>query len=252
MGRSLHRMNFSITSVLHCPCAVLLSLTSSTLGNTVILGLSTAGFPTGEPYAWLATLVSILSFVTGATVSFILARRAGALRRTTITTLFFLQGCLIFVSAGLASGHIVPKNTWESNDPTESNPILVAAIPPLAFNFGSQITTSRLLGYSELPTTVLTSTYADLAGDANFFTLRNVKRNRRLGAVVLQLLGAITGAWLERSSAGMVGVYWIAGSVKVLVAIAVFVFLKSAAAAEENSEADSPLPQGAAPPGITG
>lgn len=82
-----------------------------------------------------------------------------------------------------------------------------------------QIATSRLLGFNELPVNVLTSTYCDLMGDAKLFALHNVKRNRRGLAVVLLLAGAISAGWLMRSSAGLMGLLWIAGGIKFLVAV---------------------------------
>lgn len=196
-------------------------------GNTVILGLSTAGFPAGEPYAWLTTLVSVAAFIAGAVFTFILARAVGPLRRITVTMNFFAQACLILVSAGLATGNVAPTDTWRmSSTRAEEDIDIIVPIPALAFSFGSQIATSRLLGYNELPTTVLTSTYADLAGDANFFTWNNVKRNRRLAAAILQLAGAIVGGWIQRSPPGQIVVYWLGGGVKILVALGVFFFMK--------------------------
>ena len=84
----------------------------------------------------------------------------------------------------------------------------------LAFQSGGQIVTSRLLGFNEVPTTVLTSVYCDLASDPRFLKKDNVKRNRRLGAVLMFLLGGIAGGWISRSSAGMSVALWVAAAIK--------------------------------------
>lgn len=91
----------------------------------------------------------------------------------------------------------------------------------LAFQSGGQIVTSRLLGFNEVPTTVLTSVYCDLASDPKLLApfKKNVKRNRRAATVVTFLLGGIAGGWLSRSSAHMSSALWLGGAIKVAIAI---------------------------------
>ena len=81
--------------------------------------------------------------------------------------------------------------------------------------------TSRLLGLNEIPTTVLTSVYCDLASDVNLLAplKKNVKRNRRAASALLFLIGGIVGGWLAKSNAGMAGALWIAGAVKFVIAV---------------------------------
>lgn len=81
--------------------------------------------------------------------------------------------------------------------------------------------TSRILGFNEVPTTVLTSVYCDLASDTQFFTGlgKNVKRNRRFASVVLFLVGGIIGGWLAKSGPGMQLALWIGGAVKFVIAL---------------------------------
>ncbi|KAF2462202.1 hypothetical protein BDY21DRAFT_330746 [Lineolata rhizophorae] len=97
-----------------------------------------------------------------------------------------------------------------------------------------QIACSRLLGFSELPTNVLTSTYADLAGDAGVLRLDNPKRNRRLGAAVLLLGGAISGGWLMRAGIGAHGVLWVAAGLKAVVVVFVWVALSPRVGVDET------------------
>ena len=81
---------------------------------------------------------------------------------------------------------------------------------------------SRILGFSEVPTNVLTSLYCDLFSDPLLLSLplsSNPKRNRRIAAMFLLVGGAVMGGWLQRSSAGMSSVLWIAGAIKLAIAI---------------------------------
>lgn len=118
------------------------------------------------------------------------------------------------------------------SDGASDNPIdgkLFLELIPLAFiafQSGGQMAASRLLGFNEIPTTVLTSVYYDIvAADPTRLPstpssfLGNVKRNRRMAAVVVLLSGAIVGGWLCRSSAGMSIVLWVAAALKLFVAL---------------------------------
>ena len=79
--------------------------------------------------------------------------------------------------------------------------------------------TSRLLGFNEVPTTVLTSVYCDLASDPKIIALDNVKRNRRAAAVLAILIGGIAGGWISRSQAGMSVSLWVAAAIKLGIAV---------------------------------
>lgn len=104
----------------------------------------------------------------------------------------------------------------------ETNARTLAPLALMAFQFGGQIVTSRVLGFNEVPTNVLTSLYCDLLSDSMLWAPLggNVKRNRRVIAVILMVVGAIIGAWLQRSGAGMPAALWIAGAVKMVIAAA--------------------------------
>lgn len=86
----------------------------------------------------------------------------------------------------------------------------------LAFQSAGSITSSRALGYNEIPTVVLTSVYFDIASDHKIGVApaENVKRNRRAGGVVMLLIGGIVGGWLSRSSGGMQAALWLAAGLK--------------------------------------
>ncbi|KAK5133315.1 hypothetical protein LTR08_007840 [Meristemomyces frigidus] len=204
-------------------------------GNTVILGLSTAGLP-ANPHVWLTTLVSILTFLLGAFCTFRLSRIIapdGPHRNRFWTSMLFLvQALLILLSAALATpSHLIPQEPGGTSRTTKDTPSvlqnirIVSLIPPLAFQSGVQIATSRLLGFNELPVNVLTSTYCDLMGDAKLMATNNVRRNRRVASVVLLLIGSIVGGWLMRSEGGLMSVLWLSGGIKFVVAGAVFALL---------------------------
>jgi hypothetical protein len=78
-----------------------------------------------------------------------------------------------------------------------------------------------LLGFNEVPTTVLTSVYCDIASDPKLLAplKKNVKRNRRVGAVITFLIGGIAGGWLSRSSARMSSALWLGGAIKIAIAV---------------------------------
>lgn len=102
---------------------------------------------------------------------------------------------------------------------TEAMTLLPVAL--LAFQFGGQIVTSRVLGFNEVPTNVLTSLYCDLFSDPLIIAPigKNVKRNRRVIAVLLMVAGGIIGAWLQKSKAGMPAALWIGGAIKMVIAV---------------------------------
>ncbi|KAF2767692.1 hypothetical protein EJ03DRAFT_275716 [Teratosphaeria nubilosa] len=204
-------------------------------GNTVILGLSTAGLPQ-NPHAWLTTLVSIATFLIGAFFTFRISKlitpEGPNRNRLWEASLFLIQGLLIIISAGIAQPKdIIPQNP-RGTAPNERDPAsvidnirIVSLIPPLAFQSGMQIATSRLLGFNELPVNVLTSTYCDLMGDFKLFATSNVRRNRRAASVVLLLAGAIMSGWLLRSQGGLPAVLWLSGGIKVVTGLGVLVFM---------------------------
>lgn len=197
-----------------------------------------------NPHAWLTTLVSIATFLLGAFLTFraskYLTPTGPTSNRLWTASLFLLQGVILLLSAALATpSNLIPQNpggtTRTEADPSSvlHNIRIVALIPPLAFQSGMQIASSRLLGFNELPVNVLTSTYCDLMGDYKLFALNNVKRDRRAGAAVLLLVGAIVSGWLMRSHGGLMSVLWISGVIKVAAGMGLFVFMPKLGVEEE-------------------
>jgi len=186
-------------------------------GNTIFLALGASGQPVTHPYGWLKSLISIIFFLLGC-VFFASTRHIDPHRRATLSGSFFIQGLCIFIAAALVQAGVVPEPIGTM---TDDGIRFIELIPLafLAFQSGGQIVTSRLLGFNEVPTTVLTSVYCDLVSDAKIFAKNNVKRNRRAAAVITLLVGGICGGWLSRSNAGMSTALWLAGGVKIIIAI---------------------------------
>lgn len=128
------------------------------------------------------------------------------------------QALLIFIAAILVQTNVVPSPI--DGAVAEVNFYELIPLALLAFQSGGQIVTSRILGFNEVPTTVLTSVYCDLMMDTKLLKAGNVKRDRRASAVVAFLVGGIAGGWLSRSSGGMESALWFAGAIKLCIAIA--------------------------------
>lgn len=195
-------------------------------GNTVFLALGTAGLPASVPMLWLKALCSIAAFMFGV-FCFGQSRNFRPTSKGTLAGSFLLQSICILVAAALAQGGVVPafgllSVAEELASAREADLQTLGPIVLLAFQFGGQICTSRILGFNEVPTNVLTSVYCDLFNDPKLFApwSANPKRNRRASAVVLMLIGAIAGGWLARSTAGMSAALWIAGAIKLGIAVA--------------------------------
>lgn len=202
-------------------------------GNTIFLALGASGLPSNMPLLWLRALVSISAFWAGC-FTFSKSRHLAPQRKATLSISFLFQAGFILTAAALAQTNIVPAFGEAFLSPTpshaaeaahlanEDNPLALLPLALLAFQFGGQIVTSRILGFNEVPTNVLTSLYCDLLSDPALMAGvgANPKRNRRVAAIILMLLGAIIGGWLQRSSAGMSAALWIAGGIKVVIAAA--------------------------------
>lgn len=211
-------------------------------GNTIILGLSTAKLPTTQPLSYATTLTSLGSFLVGSYLTFFLSRTLSpALTRLKVILLFLAQFLLLVLAAALCSAPSSSSSSSSTTTTTDDdsnnylvpqdllggghalhNPLILTALPPLAFQSGIQIATSRILGFNELPVNVLTSSYADFTGDPNLFRWRNEKRNRRLGGMLGVLVGAIVAAWMMRKGVRVGDVLWVAAALKGVVVVGVW------------------------------
>lgn len=193
-------------------------------GNTVILCLSSASLPLSAPYSYATTSVSLVSYLVGAFATFQLCGYFGKMRRLTVASSFFVQGCLIILAAALITAGLAPVD-HDSAGNVLDNVRIVTAIPPLAFQSGAQIAQSRMLAFNELPVNVLTSTYADLMGDPKLFARRNVKRDRRVLSVLCLVAGALCSTWIMKRGPGIEVVLWIGAGLKLVTAVGLCAFM---------------------------
>ncbi|KAF7173716.1 hypothetical protein CNMCM6106_007761 [Aspergillus hiratsukae] len=125
-------------------------------GNTIFLGLGASGQPTSKPWGWLKSLTSIASFFIGAFIFSNVTRRTGARRRGTLFVSFMVQTILIVIAVALIEANLIPHT--EDDAALTGGPLFLELIPIalLAFQSAGSITSSRALGYNEIPAVVLT------------------------------------------------------------------------------------------------
>ncbi|KAL2222193.1 DUF1275 domain protein [Thermoascus aurantiacus ATCC 26904] len=190
-------------------------------GNTIFLGLGASNLPHGKAFGWLKSLTSICSFFVGAFTFSSTTRRLGARKRGTLFCTFLVQCLFIVVAASLIEADLIPHRAVDAS--LTGGRLFLELIPLalLAFQFGGQMAASRLMGFNEIPTVVLTSVYYDIASDPALTDglTKNVKRNRRIGAVSAILVGAIAAGWLSRSQAEMQSALWISAFLKFCIAV---------------------------------
>lgn len=94
------------------------------------------------------------------------SRRIQPKGKATLAASFFIQSAFILTSAAVAQGGAVPAFGMKSLGTAlaherlasyETEAVTLLPLALLAFQFGGQIVTSRVLGFNEVPTNVLTS-----------------------------------------------------------------------------------------------
>lgn len=187
-------------------------------GNTIYTGLGVSAQPVDQPYRWVKSLTSIISYTIGCYVFSRIQRLCGPLRRGTLFGSFAAQSLLCFIPAILEQTEVVPD---DAGFIIPDNLIVLLPLSMLAFQAGGQTVMSRVLGFNEIPTVVLTSTYCDLAFDPQLLTAapaENVKRNRRVVAVIMMFLGATAGGFLTKGG-NLANTLWISGALKGFLAL---------------------------------
>ncbi|KAH7409447.1 hypothetical protein BKA64DRAFT_397843 [Cadophora sp. MPI-SDFR-AT-0126] len=193
------------------------SFVSMQTGNTVYIGIGLAA--PKESQRWIKSGVSLISFCVGSFCFSRFHRFFSPSRRWVLCASFLIQMSLIVGAASIL--------TWGPQSATEKDDITWNVLVPIAlvaFQSCGQAVTSRALKFNALTSVVLTSIYCDLFSDAELFTAHNVERNRRVGAPVFLLCGAVMGGWLAHSTIGTAGVLWIAAGLKGLVVISWFMW----------------------------
>ena len=161
--------------------------TANMTGNVVLLGFGIAGAG-GLPI--VAPLVSMGSFLVGSAVGGVLASRLAHRHPVHIGIALVIEGTLLAIAdAAAAAGN--PQPLAASGD------ILVAL---LALAMGVRNATVRKIGVADLTTTVLTMTLTGLAADSRLAGGSGKGTPRRASAVAGMLLGAVSGALLQKTS----------------------------------------------------
>ncbi|PGH16502.1 hypothetical protein AJ80_05187 [Polytolypa hystricis UAMH7299] len=181
-------------------------------GNTVFLALGASNQSLERKYGWLKSLVSISSFLAGSFV-FSNTRRFRPQSRRTLMASFAVQSLLIVIAASLLQSGLISDSISPSG---QSEFLQLIPLSLIAFQCAGQMAASRLLSFNEIPTTVLTSVYYDIASDPGILHSfsKNLKRNRRCASVVAIVGGAILGGWLARLRGGIATAFWIAAGLK--------------------------------------
>ncbi|KAF3765638.1 hypothetical protein M406DRAFT_28495, partial [Cryphonectria parasitica EP155] len=191
------------------------SFVSMQTGNTVYIGLGLAA-PT-QSTRWIKSGTSLLSFCIGSFTFSRLHRYFSPKRRATLVASFGAQALLCIAAATTVTfgpgGYGPDDIRWD----------VLLPIALVAFQACGQAVTSRALKYNALTSVVLTSIYCDLFSDVDLFRLANVERNRRVGAPLMLLVGALVGGLFAHSDLGIAGALWTASVLKLLVVV-VWVF----------------------------
>lgn len=186
-------------------------------GNTIFLALGASTQTTTRPFGWVKSIISIFFFLCGC-LFFAQTRHFGAGKSRGILAISFLfQGICIIIAALLVQTNVVPEPIAFLGLEDKVNFVELIPLAFLAFQSGGQIVTSRILGFNEVPTTVLTSVYCDLASDPKLLAWDNIKRNRRACAVLAILSGGIIGGWISQTSAGLPAALWLAAAIKFVI-----------------------------------
>ena len=149
-----------------------------------------------------------------------MSRYLGALRRGTFVASFLFQSIIIFIAAAIIEGGAVNGSLATLTNDIEWRTELPIAL--LSFQSAGQISSSRILNLSEIPTVVLTSMMFDIFSDTKLISplTKNVKRNRRVIAFLCILVGAVASGFIAQGTGRIQIPLWIAAGIKTVVTIA--------------------------------
>ena len=161
--------------------------TANMTGNIVLLGFGVAG-GTGLPV--LAPVISLASFLLGAALGGVLAKRLRARNPEHLVAALALEVALLGLAAVVCAALTVRPNTAVGD----------VVIALLALAMGIRNATVRRIGVPDLTTTVLTMTLTGFAAESQPAGGSGRGSVRRVSAVVAMLLGALSGALLLKTS----------------------------------------------------
>ncbi|KAF2143945.1 uncharacterized protein K452DRAFT_268460 [Aplosporella prunicola CBS 121167] len=227
------------TDLLLLLCSLASGLTDSTLynayntfvsmqtGNTIFVALGASNQNT-KPYGWARSLCSIGFFILGSLFFSRLYNFLGPRCRRTLVLSFLIQTLFVMVAAAIVEGGAINGNVPNVSDPGVVRWNELAPVAMLSFQSAGQIVTSRALALGEIPTVVITSLLCDLMSDTAILAglTQNIKRNRRIAAFTLTLVGAIAGGWISKATKGVEAALWVVMGIKFLLMSAWIVWPK--------------------------
>ena len=158
-------------------------------GNVVILGMALLG---ADELPVLGPLVALAGFVAGAASGGRVLKGADGGWTRRVTGLFAVTALVEWVvGVGLLIGLRA-----------DERPVQVGVVAVVGAAMGVQAATARFLAVKDVPTVVVTSTLTGLASESVLGSGAGGGPVRRVAAVVLILVGAVTGAALLRWDVG--------------------------------------------------
>lgn len=162
--------------------------TANMTGNAVLLGFGLAGT---FDFSVSRSLLALVLFALGSAA-------AGRLARTWHHTPFIWFRRITVLELGLIGLTALLMIGLETGIVTPDEPRRYLAIAVLSFAMGLRNATVRRLGFSDVPTTVLTSTITDVSSDSRLGGGERRRERVRLAAIALMIAGAFVGAVLVR------------------------------------------------------
>lgn len=158
-------------------------------GNVIFLSLSLGGAP---GFVWWASLLAMVSFLTGALVGGLVRTKFGHHRARQLFVGTLIQ--MILVVLALVASIALPR---EAEHPIIYGTLPTAAlIATLAIAMGMQNATVRSLKVPDLNTTVLTMSLTGISSDSHMVGGPNSHAGRRLLSVTCIAVGVLIGALL--------------------------------------------------------
>lgn len=133
---------------------------------------------------------------------------------------FLIQAGIIVIAAGLIQGGVIASALKDDQSQSTLQWEQEVPIVLLSLQSAGQIVASRALGFNEIPTVVITSLLCDLMSDPQLFLAHNEKRDRRITAFVLTLVGAIVGGWVTKATGQIAPILWLSAGIKLVIGFA--------------------------------
>lgn len=165
-----------------------LCFASNQTGNTVIFAVGITGYRS-EFFHMRNAIVSLTTFIIGATLAGQIGNVLGARRRLLQVISQIIQVCMVLGAAWIQFAH----------GTRQSGPWARGAITLLAFSSGTQVATARAFKMTEISTAMATAAWVDLVIDPQILATWNRPRNRRVAFLITLAVGSYAGAYMRRN-----------------------------------------------------